>query len=46
LENPVKAAKVSFLKIVATPLASYPKWYKSGKEDKHPWVMVDEIMLN
>ena len=45
LENPVKA-KVLFLKIVARPLASYPKWRKSGKEDKHPWVMVDEIMLN
>ena len=44
LETNFKTSKVSYLKIVAKPLPHFPSWFKT--ENKYPWLMIDEIMLN
>jgi hypothetical protein len=44
LESILKPSKVSYLKIVAKPLSTFPPWIKT--KNKHPWLMVDEILLN
>jgi uncharacterized membrane protein len=44
IESTLKPSKVSYLKIVAKPLSTFPSWIKT--KNKNPWLFVDEIFLN